>query len=450
MKLVVALVLLVLGSLLFHWLSPWWFTPLASNWGMVDTTVDITLYITAVVFVAVNLFMAYAVYRFRHNPKRRAHYEPENKKLEYWLTGITAVGVAAMLAPGLIVWADFVDVPEDADEVEVIGQQWQWSYRFPGKDGMLGKTDARHIGPDNPFGMDPNDPAGVDDILVSDNELHLPVDRPVKALLRSKDVLHDFAVPQFRVKMDLVPGMVTYVWFAPTREGKYDILCMELCGIAHYAMRGYVVVEPQADFDAWLARQQTWGEMQGMAKGDATTGKAQYAVCAGCHGANGEGNLAMNAPALAGLETWYVQRQIRHYQDGIRGANPEDTYGQQMAPMAKTLGDAAAVRNVAAYIATLPVASPANTLGGNAKKGASHFTNCGACHGVKAQGNYALQAPRLAGQDDWYLKRQLDNFRRGIRGGHQSDTYGHQMVLMARSLQNEESVNDLLAYIGTL
>ena len=95
--------------------------PLASNWGTIDTTIDITLYITGFVFVAVNLFLAYAIYRFRHDPSRRAHYEPENKKLETWLTAITAVGVAAMLAPGLIVWADFVDVPEDADEIEVVG-----------------------------------------------------------------------------------------------------------------------------------------------------------------------------------------------------------------------------------------------------------------------------------------------------------------------------------------
>ena len=245
MKIVVALVLLVVISLVFHWWSPWWMTPVASNWGNIDTTINITLYITAVVFVAVNLFMAWAIFRYRHNPSRRSHYEPENKKLEIWLTVITTVGVAAMLAPGLVVWADFVNVPENADEVEVVGEQWQWSYRLPGVDGVLGEVDSRYVKQDNPFGMSPNDPAGGDDVLVSSNELHLPIDRPVKLLLRSKDVLHNFAVPQFRVKMDLVPGMVTYVWLTPTRTGKFDILCMELCGIAHYTMRGYVVVDQQ-------------------------------------------------------------------------------------------------------------------------------------------------------------------------------------------------------------
>ena len=127
MKLVIALVLLVLGSLLFHWWSPWWFTPLASNWDTVDTTVDITLYITGFVFVAVNLCLAWSIYRYRHKPGHTAAYEPENRSLETWLTAITAVGVIAMLAPGLVVWADFIKVPEDAEEVEILGEQWRWS-----------------------------------------------------------------------------------------------------------------------------------------------------------------------------------------------------------------------------------------------------------------------------------------------------------------------------------
>lgn len=450
MKIVVVLVLLVIGSLVFHWWSPWWMTPLASNWGEIDTTIDITLYITAVVFVAVNLFMAWAIFRYRFSSSRRAHYEPENKKLETWLTVITAVGVAAMLAPGLIVWADFVAVPEDADEVEVVGEQWQWSYRFPGEDGVLGEVDSRFVGPDNRFGMSPNDPAGKDDILVSSNELHLPIDRNVKLLLRSKDVLHNFAVQEFRVKMDLVPGMVTYVWLKPTVTGTYDVLCMELCGIAHYTMRGKVVVDKQEDFDAWLAQQPTWSEIQSIPAGDAVAGKASYATCAACHGQQGEGNIAMNAPNLAVLPDWYIARQVEHFKEGIRGASESDEFGRQMAPMANMLPDEASIRNVTAYIATLqpPAASP--TIEGDPERGAFFYNSCGACHGAKAQGNYALQAPRLAGQDDWYLKRQLDNFRLGVRGAHTEDTYGHQMVLMARSVQNDQSVNDLLAYLNTL
>tara|TARA_R110002072_G_scaffold101954_3_gene224495 strand:- start:846 stop:2198 length:1353 start_codon:yes stop_codon:yes gene_type:complete len=450
MKIVVALVLLVIGSLVFHWLSPWWMTPLASNWSAIDTTIDITLYITGIVFVAVNLFMAWAIFRYRYNPSRRSHYEPENKKLETWLTVITSIGVAAMLAPGLVVWADFVNVPEDADEMEVVGAQWAWSYRLPGDDGVLGEVDSTFVGPLNPFGMSPNDPAGNDDILISSNEVHLLIDRPVKFLLRSKDVLHNFAVPQFRVKMDLVPGMVTYAWATPTVKGKYDLLCMELCGIAHYTMRGYVVVDEQEDYDSWLAEQQTWSEIQSIPPGDAVAGKASYATCAACHGQQGEGLVAFNSPGLAILPSWYIKRQIEHFKYGIRGANEGDTFGQQMVPMANMLADATAIRNVTAYIATLVPEKPVDTIEGDPHKGAAYYNTCGACHGAKAQGNYALQAPPLAGQDDWYLKRQLQNFRLGLRGAHKGDTYGHQMVLMARSLQNEQSINDLLAYLNTL
>ncbi len=450
MALVVVLVFLVVGSVVFHFVSPWWFTPVASNWGSIDDTITLTFYITGFVFVAVNLFLAYTIYRFRYSPERRARYEPENKKLEIWLTVLTAVGVAAMLAPGLVVWADFVTVPEEADEIEVVGEQWQWSYRFPGDDGTLGKVDARFIGPTNPFGMSPDDEAGLDDILVHGNKLHLPIDRPVKVNLRSKDVLHDFAVSEFRVKMDLVPGLVSYLWFTPTRTGTFDILCMELCGIAHYAMRGYVVVDEQDDFDDWLGQQKTWKEIKGMSPGDPVAGKNRYAICASCHGQSGEGNEAMNAPRLAGLQTWYVERQLRHYQQGIRGANDGDNYGKQMAPMAATLTDETAIRDVAAYIYALQ-AEPENTITrGDISKGAHYYVNCGACHGAAAQGNYALSAPRLAGQSDWYLRRQLSNFKQGIRGAHKSDSYGHQMVLMAKTLQDEQAIDDLLVYLNSL
>ncbi|MCH8059028.1 MAG: cytochrome-c oxidase, partial [Proteobacteria bacterium] len=135
MPLAIVLILLVLGSLVFHFVSPWTFTPIASNWGAIDLTVDITFWVTGFVFVAVNLFMAYAIFRYRHREGIKADYEPENKKLEIWLTVITTIFVAAMLAPGLIVWAKFVVPPENAIEIEAIGQQWKWTFRLPGEDG---------------------------------------------------------------------------------------------------------------------------------------------------------------------------------------------------------------------------------------------------------------------------------------------------------------------------
>ena len=258
MTLVIVLILLTFGSILFHFLSPWWFTPLASNWGMIDDALIITFWICGIVFLAINLFMIYAVIRFRYKKERRAHYEPENAKLERNLTLVTTVGIVIMLAPGLYAWHEYITVPEDAAIVEAVGQQWQWTFRFPGEDGVLGIVETAYISLDNPFGLNPNDPAGRDDILIESSELHLPVDQPVKLLLRAKDVLHNFYVPQFRAKMDLVPGLVTYIWFIPTKTGTYEIVCAELCGIGHYTMRGTVVVDEQADFEAWLSERPTF------------------------------------------------------------------------------------------------------------------------------------------------------------------------------------------------
>ena len=266
----VAIILLIVavGSVIFHFWSPWWFTELASNWGAMDTTIIITFWVTGVVYVIIILFMAWCVYRFRNRKDQgeKAAYEPENKKLELWLTVGTAIGVAILLAPGLFVWNQYVSVPDEAVEVEVLGQQWQWAYRYPGADGKLGTTDARLVTPDNPFGLKPDDPNGQDDVLVDGDDLHLVLNQPTNVLLRSIDVLHDFYVPQFRAKMDMVPGLVSFFWMTPTRTGEFDILCAELCGSGHYAMRGRVVVEEKAAFDAWLAEQETFAQRQAAIK----------------------------------------------------------------------------------------------------------------------------------------------------------------------------------------
>jgi cytochrome c oxidase subunit 2 len=169
--------------------------------------------------------------------------------------------VAAMLAPGLVVWHQFVTVPADATEVEVVGRQWQWTFRLPGRDGRLGKSNVNLIGTGNDLGLAVNDPNGQDDLVVDDGRLHLPIGKPVKFLLRSIDVLHDFYVPQFRVKMDMVPGLVTYFWFTPTKLGEYEILCAELCGTGHPHMRGVVVVEEESAYQAWLEKQRSFGQV---------------------------------------------------------------------------------------------------------------------------------------------------------------------------------------------
>jgi cytochrome c oxidase subunit 2 len=255
---VVGLVLVAVGTVLFHLLSPWWWTPIASNWGYIDDTIVLTFWITGTVFIAVILFMAYCALRYKHRAGVRSEYRPENKKLEWWLTIVTTVGVAGMLIPGLFVWNQFVTVPAEATEIEVMAKQWSWSFRTPGKDGKLGTTNVRLVNADNPFGIDPKDRNGQDDVLVDGDNLHLPLDKPIKVLLRSLDVLHDFYVPQFRAKMDMVPGAVTYFWFTPTRTGTFDILCFELCGVGHHTMRSQVVVEAQAAYDGWLGKQTTF------------------------------------------------------------------------------------------------------------------------------------------------------------------------------------------------
>lgn len=445
MQIAIALILLVAGSVLFHFLSPWWFTPIASNWQAMDDTVNITFWVTGIVFVAVNLFMAYAIIRYRHRKGLRASYEPESKKLEWWLTILTTLGIAAMLTPGLFVWAKFVNVPEDATLVEALGQQWNWSYRFPGKDGVLGATAARLVKPDNPFGVDPNDPRGLDDILVSSPELHLPLGKPIKLLLRSNDVLHDFTVPQFRVKMDLVPGTITHLWFTPTKTGTFDVLCEELCGVAHFAMRGRVVVEEDPVFQAWIAAQPTFAQSVAQSGGDAAAGKAAFAICAACHGAGAEGNKALNAPKLAGQPSWYLEQQLLNFKLGLRGARDDDESGRQMAAIAASL-DGPGMKNVLAYIATLPDVRPPATVAGDAARGKTLYSTCAQCHGAAGEGIWSTHAPRLARMNDWYLARQLQNFKKGTRGSHLQDFHGAQMAFMARTL-HDRATEDVLAYI---
>ncbi|MFT5691643.1 MAG: cytochrome c oxidase subunit 2 [Oceanicoccus sp.] len=265
MALAIILILLIIGSLFFNFVNPWQATPIASNWGSIDDTIFITAIITGIFFVGITLFVAYVLIRYRHKENNKpgehqAAYEPDNKRLEWWLTGITTVGICALLAPGLMVYNDFVHVPKEATVLEVVARQWMWSFRLPGNDNVLGKSSVGHIGPDNSYGIDPDDPNGQDDILIMSNEIHIQLDQPVKFLLRSLDVLHNFYVPQFRAKMDMVPGQLSYFWMTPIHTGEYEILCAEYCGVAHYNMRGHVTVDDRDDYARWLADQPTFAQ----------------------------------------------------------------------------------------------------------------------------------------------------------------------------------------------
>ena len=253
--------LIIVASIIFHFWSPWWWTPVASNWGNIDDTIILTFWVTGAVFVAVCLFMAYCVWAYRYRPDRKAEYKPEDKKLEFRLTWLTALGVVALLAPGLVVWNKYITVPENAFKIEVVAYQWGWNYRLPGDDGILGKTSVGLINDDNPYGLDSNDPNSKDDILVMDADLHLKINQPVKIELRSLDVLHNFYIPQFRAKMDTLPGIITFYWFIPEKKGEYEILCAEYCVNGHYAMRGYVQVDEEQDYSDWLAKQISFEKM---------------------------------------------------------------------------------------------------------------------------------------------------------------------------------------------
>ncbi len=187
------------------------------------------------------------------------------------------------------------------------------------------------------------------------------------------------------------------------------------------------------------------------ADADLTRGERLYKVCAGCHGFAGEGNELVNAPGLAGLESWYLARQIDNYRAGIRGGSEDDAAGQAMAAMIGSLQSEDEVRDVVAYIDTLPKYAIAKTPPGDAGKGQAHYAPCIACHGDKGQGNPALQAPGLASLHPWYQILQLAKYRDGRRGTHPEDTYGQQMAPMAKVLADDPAVlQDVAAYIATL
>jgi cytochrome c oxidase subunit 2 len=171
------------------------------------------------------------------------------------------LGIAALLAPGLFVWNQYVTVPKNAYKIEVLAYQWGWGYRLPGKDGKLGKTNIKNINDKNPFGISSKDKNGNDDIVIANGPLHLLKNQPVKVLLRSTDVLHNFYIPQFRAKMDMLPGSITYYWFEPTKLGTFEVLCAEFCGTGHYAMRGKVVVVDQKNYNEWLSKQKSYEQI---------------------------------------------------------------------------------------------------------------------------------------------------------------------------------------------
>jgi cytochrome c553 len=171
--------------------------------------------------------------------------------------------------------------------------------------------------------------------------------------------------------------------------------------------------------------------------------------CSTCHGVEGIGNIAIEAPRLAGMEAWYLKRQLENFRAGIRGTHGEDIQGIAMRPMAAKLSDES-IADIVDWIGDWEYVPAEATVDGNVNQGRTAFQGCAACHGANAQGNEALGAPALAGQNDWYMITQLRNFRAGFRGSHQGDTYGSQMLAMSQTLRDDQAVINVVSYINTL
>lgn len=183
----------------------------------------------------------------------------------------------------------------------------------------------------------------------------------------------------------------------------------------------------------------------------ADAGKDLYGPCAACHGENGEGNVALNAPGIAGQSEPYLRRQLWEFKNGQRGNHANDVSGAQMRPMAATLADRQAIADVSMYIASLPPTVPPVTVDGDAENGRTlYISKCGACHGGDAWGNEALFTPRLTMLGDAYVLRQVKKFQEGIRGAaEENPRYGKQMAVMAKTVTAEE-LNDIAAFINEL
>ncbi|VVO43863.1 c-type cytochrome [Pseudomonas fluorescens] len=468
MAIAIILILIVVASVLFHILAPWHATPAASNWGSIDTTLFITLVISGIFFIAITVFMAVAVIRYRHKEGARAHYQPESKKLELWLIIVTSVGIAAMLAPGLVVYNDFVRVPKNAYELEVVAQQWQWAFRFSGQDGKMGRSDIKFVDFANPLGLDPKDPAGQDDVLIKNNEIRLPLDQPVKVLLRSKDVLHNFYVPQIRSKMDMVPGMVSHFWFTPTKTGKYEILCAEYCGVGHFNMRGHMIVEERGAFDQWLSGQPTFAQTLTTAakpSRDSVLEKGRLLVenlgCGACHSQDGSASLGPGWKGLYGrteqlADGTSVLVDEAYLKESILDPKARLVQGYPPVMVAYTLTDdelgalVALIKSLGAEPSANEASDPGGDLATQGQRLAESL-GCLACHSVDGSKGVGPSWQGLYGEpviladgttikaDDSYIKDSVVNPNAKIVKGY--------AAVMPAFAPSDEELNALIAFI---
>ena len=230
--------------------------PNASEHGyQIDHIIEFSHWFMGALFVGWSVFFIYVLLRFRKGKHPVADHEGVKSGISTHLE-FAVVLIEAVLLIGFAVplWAKRVNqFPEDKDAILVhaIGQQFNWNFHLPGPDGQFGKRDIALVSNSNPLGLDSNDPAAKDDIVVL-GELHVPVDRPVIIELSSKDVIHNFALPHMRMAQDAIPGQIIPMWFKPIKTGNYEVVCGQLCGLGHYGMKGMLVVDNPAEYQAWL------------------------------------------------------------------------------------------------------------------------------------------------------------------------------------------------------
>jgi cytochrome c oxidase subunit 2 len=228
----------------------------STNGQAVDDLMVYVHWLMLVLFVGWITYFGYVLFRFNVGRSKKASYEGSKSKIPSYVE-LAIVGIEAVLLLGIAVplWARNVQQfpkPEDATVIQIMAQQFAWNARYPGLDGKFGRQDMKLIANDNVFGVDPADPAGKDDIQVL-NEIHVVVNKPVLIYLSSKDVIHSLKLVAMRITQDAIPGLRIPLTFTPNKTGRYQIECAQLCGNGHAAMAGgFVVVQSQADFGAWL------------------------------------------------------------------------------------------------------------------------------------------------------------------------------------------------------
>ena len=232
----------------------------------IDSMIHITLWITGIVFVATQIALFWFSFKYQEKENKQAFYYPHNNKLEIIWTVIPAIVLTVLVGFGLYYWFQITgDAPKDAMQVEVVGKQFNWEFRYPGRDGAFGKKYFKNVDETkaNPLGQIWDDPANHDDVYTT-GDMHIVVNKPVKLIINAKDVIHDVGLVHFRMKMDAVPGIPTTIWFTPkftTAEMRkkygpdfnYEISCDQMCGKGHTSMRGTVIVETEAEYKFWLA-----------------------------------------------------------------------------------------------------------------------------------------------------------------------------------------------------